>query len=119
MEKEVELLERVLLRFAMAEEGEQLEKAVSTFLVLTIDKLASPHEATRNKVQICHLIQIPNANFINSLHSGLVSVDSHQQEGEGPTICETAAGWSVRAIPLLRDSPDCEEHKHHLFGNGL
>jgi hypothetical protein len=51
MEKEVELLERVLLRFAMAEEGEQLEKAVSTFLVLTIDKLASPHEATRNKVR--------------------------------------------------------------------
>ncbi|CAG8551871.1 6468_t:CDS:10 [Diversispora eburnea] len=50
MEKEIELLENVELRFALAETDAQLEKTLTIFLSPVLIKLGSPHEAVRSKV---------------------------------------------------------------------
>ncbi|CAG8556325.1 12390_t:CDS:10, partial [Acaulospora morrowiae] len=48
--KEIELLENVELRFALAETDVQLEKTLNIFLSPVLLKLASPHEEVRKKV---------------------------------------------------------------------
>jgi len=48
--KDIELLDGVLLRFAMAENDQQLEKMLSSFLCPTINKINSELESTRKKV---------------------------------------------------------------------
>ncbi|KNC98802.1 uncharacterized protein SPPG_05780 [Spizellomyces punctatus DAOM BR117] len=53
-EKEIELLETVELRFALADTNERFEKSLGHFLVPVLAKLDSPHEAVRAKVMgIC------------------------------------------------------------------
>ncbi|RIB22041.1 proteasome stabiliser-domain-containing protein [Gigaspora rosea] len=49
-EEEIELLERVELRLALAETDAQLEKLLNSFLSPILLKLASPHEVVRTKV---------------------------------------------------------------------
>lgn len=50
-QKEVELLDKVLMKFGLSEDSE-LEKCMDTFLVPAIAKMASPYEASRKKVSI-------------------------------------------------------------------
>ncbi|CAB4480178.1 ARM repeat-containing protein [Rhizophagus irregularis] len=49
-EKEIELLENVELRFALAETDQQLEKTLNIFLSPVLLKLESPHEVVKTKV---------------------------------------------------------------------
>ncbi|CAG8483679.1 8071_t:CDS:10 [Racocetra fulgida] len=49
-EEEIELLEKVELRLALAETDAQLEKILNAFLSPILLKLASPHEVVRTKV---------------------------------------------------------------------
>ncbi|CAG8524233.1 10813_t:CDS:10, partial [Cetraspora pellucida] len=49
-EEEIELLEKVELRLALAETDAQLEKLLNAFLSPILLKLASPHEVVRTKV---------------------------------------------------------------------
>ncbi|CAI2172736.1 418_t:CDS:10 [Funneliformis geosporum] len=50
IEKEIELLEKVELRIALAETDQKLEKILDTFLSPILLKLESPHEVMRTKV---------------------------------------------------------------------
>ncbi|GBC07937.1 hypothetical protein RclHR1_00780017 [Rhizophagus clarus] len=49
-DKEIELLENVELRFAIAETDQQLEKTLNIFLSPVLLKLESPHEVVKTKV---------------------------------------------------------------------
>jgi hypothetical protein len=49
VKKDVELLERVLMRLAVAQD-DQLQKQIQSLLVPVLNKLNSPHEATKQKV---------------------------------------------------------------------
>ncbi|CAG8534937.1 9628_t:CDS:10 [Funneliformis mosseae] len=50
LEKEIDLLEKVELRIALAETDQKLEKILDTFLSPILLKLESPHEVMRTKV---------------------------------------------------------------------
>ncbi len=49
----VQLLDRVLFKFAMVSDAAAVEGAVASFLVPVLSKLASPAPTTRNKVHAC------------------------------------------------------------------
>jgi len=54
-EKEIELLENVELRIALANKNEQFEKCLNVFLCPVLLKLGSPHDNVRQKVMsICN-----------------------------------------------------------------
>lgn len=50
-QKDVELIDRVLMKFALSEDS-QLEQCLDTFLVPSIAKMGSPYETTKKKVLI-------------------------------------------------------------------
>lgn len=61
-QNDLQLLEKVLLRLAVAEDT-QLEKQLSSLLVPVIAKLASSHESVRKKVCTILFYQILHFNL--------------------------------------------------------
>lgn len=56
-QKEIELLDKVLMKFAMSEDN-QLEQCMTIFLVPSLAKMGSPFEPSRKKVP-AHLTHPP------------------------------------------------------------
>lgn len=50
-EQDLQLLEKVLMRFALSDT--QIEKCLDSFLAASLLKMGSPHEATQKKVCNC------------------------------------------------------------------
>ena len=66
-EKEIALLERVLLKLALCE-NDKFQDCVSQFLIPVLNKLSSPHQETLKKVRCnldgCLVDGLPPASFI-------------------------------------------------------
>lgn len=92
MEKEIELVEKVDLRFALADTEDKFQNVLTTFLPPLLLKLASPHEAVRKQVfeSIKNILQ-----RLGSLPSVEVPVLRLIEQAKSPNCNGTVALYSL------------------------
>lgn len=97
-EKEKELVERVELRFALADDSEKLEKNLDTFLAPLLLKFASPHPTVRQLVFDC----VKNIiSRVNSLPELQLPVEKLILQAKNPNLGASLNTSNVRLYSLL------------------